>query len=293
MKKLLLLFAAVLMAGNMMAQDVIEIKLTNLEASDYGTDKMFAYSNNDYEVMLDIYTNFVWAAGQTFGLANIDKEFSWIKDKAQNRKYQITELAFVFGENREDIDITATGVFNTETISIHAVYPAPAEPTDLATLTAEVINNGTAVQVTSSDPDMYWKYNFMTYNAEDDPTEFVTIIDEEIRGVNDIFEDMAWGMYSSDALALVGSQTINVPEWAEEGDELSFYAFGFANKGDGTIKRATNVVFITHFVYNATPTALENIATDAKSSKTSKLIKNGKLVIIKDGKKYNVVGQQM
>lgn len=285
MKKLFTLFAIIMMASSMaFASGKINFHLTGCTSD---ASNPTSYTEDDesgielYFTPEEGYTLDDWEVTVKHGSTIIPNN-NWTSPIGYS--YPEASIGYLyiiwFDEITEDFDVT-----------IVCKKDAPAEPTDLATLTAEVINNGTAVQVTSSDPDMHWKYNFMTYNAEDDPTRFVTIIDEEIRGVNDIFEDMAWTMYSSDAI--VGSQTINVPEWYEEGDELSFYAFGFANKGDGTVKRATNVVFIPHFVYNATPTALENIATDAKSSKTSKLIKNGKLVIIKDGKKYNAAGQEM
>lgn len=135
MKKVFTFLAALLMAGSMMAE-VIEIKLTDLKITDYGADRNFDYSNDDYKVTLDIFTSFPWSAGETYHLYNVDPDFSKITDKNTGTKYLFTALEFVFGENFEDIEITATAAHNSETISIHAVYDA--NPTALENAAASV-----------------------------------------------------------------------------------------------------------------------------------------------------------
>lgn len=130
--------AAALLAVNVLA-DPIEIELTKLEVEDYGADKYYVYSNSDYKVTLDIYTTFPWVAGTTYGLANVDPEYTKVIDVKTSRSYACTELEFVLGENLEDVEVTTTGKYNNpgtgvdEFISIHAVYvKKEMTPIDLA-----------------------------------------------------------------------------------------------------------------------------------------------------------------
>lgn len=47
-----------------------------------------------------------------------------------------------------------------------------------------------------------------------------------------------------------------------------------------------------HYTPTST-TALLNISANAKAAKTTKFVENGKIIILRDGKKFNVVGQRM
>lgn len=272
MKKLFTLFAAVLMAGSMMAQDVMEINLTDRNSMNYGTDVMITYSNAKYKVVLDVLTNFQWAAGQSYGLANVDNEFSFVEEISTSRRYFFTALTFVFGANMEDVEVTGTAVNGSETISIHAVYPAPAELVATPSITEfRSLNDLEGMTIT---------FTGETLTLEDDPYA-VFLVDE---GITTVFAQCTYSFTNN--VLTINSLTEITPLPEEETDIVIFASELFVGYYD--LAACT-----IHYNPNGTHTALENIATDAKSSKTSKLLKDGKLVIMKDGKKYNVAGQQM
>lgn len=277
MKKIFTLFAAVLMAGSMMA----------LEA----TLLTPGVPTTTYE---DEYYYFVTTgAGQvTFTVdATGDMEYDLYNEAGQ---YQGVDIILSMLNNHTYVwNCPAAGTYywqhfssGSTTLTITgSIFDAPAE---LATLTAEVIDNGSAVLVTPSDEELYWQYKFFDYYAERDSAEFIENTIGVIYSTNEMSGEMAWDIMSYDAK--VGTQTVNAPGWLEDGDEVTFVAYGIANAGDGTVKLASNVVYIAQFVYGATPTALTNQAAAAKAQK---LIQNGQVVILRDGKRFNLVGAEL
>lgn len=119
-----------------------------------------------------------------------------------------------------------------------------------------------------------------TLTLEDDPYA-VFLVDE---GITTIFAQCTYSFANN--VLTINSLTEIAPLPEEETDIVIFASELFVGYYD--LAACT-----IHYNPNATPTALENIATDAKSSKTSKLLKDGKLVIVKNGKKFNVAGQKM
>lgn len=289
MKKLFTLFAAGLMAGNLMA-DVVGTpsvttfgSLEDLNGMTITITGVTLTPNNDPDGVYLAAAD--WSAA--YGVAEFTFEnnvlttisFEAFPGSSPLPKEETDMLLYINDDTFVDFDGIA--------IPIHYA-PGSATAPELATLTAEVINNGSAVSVTSSDPELYWTYRFLPYYEERDSAEFVASIDPSIEQDNGLLEDMAWSIISSGAM--IGSQNVYVPEWYEDGEELTFFAYGIANVGNGTVKRASNVVYISHFTYNPTATALQNITPEAKATKTVKIIKNGKLMILHNGKKFNIMG---
>lgn len=161
---------------------------------------------------------------------------------------------------------------------------------------AEIVNEG--VSVTRTNQSHHWLWGCSPASSLPDSAAVTTWVADFLEGIN--MPTGAWATWSSKSEECdhvidftderwwneynIGSAEILVP-----GTEYTFWCFCIVPLHGMGVLLGSNIAMI-QFTYGQTSTVLENTNAEVK---VQKLIENGQMIIICDGKKFNTVGAEL
>lgn len=239
----------------------------------YSEEEIVADYKAEFDDLIDSYA----AYGYTFTYADVLSEgidsYTYSGNLDPNTEY----VAFAVGI--DPATFTATTAFDTVHFTTAQVVPSQNQ----LTLTAN--GNGINITTTNSDPYFFWIETLDEYLAwQEDYSEEALLneIDEWIYTLQ------YYGIDPAEA-TLFGSMVVDFEEWWGEEPEYGQY-IALAAPYEGAVNgQPAYVVF--DYSENGITGIKNALATDAVKAK--KVIRNGQLIIERNGVEYNAIGAQI
>lgn len=268
------------------APKTYDVKLTSVNSKYYGApdyDWYFVMKNDDFVFNFDIANQNAsgLVMGKVYTLSDMISDYSWGQDAAGVQiTYKSVSFKATEGANGTDYAVTVVDRNDNTYNLTYTTAPLP-EPTE------------TVVVIFSSDEtdlvDASASQGLVQFSGEKDVTglqAFVTFITDQVAGTytnNDVYPTYT-GLY--------------LDEDDEEGVDALDITATVTQYGDNVYQAVVDylgadlVLYKLTFNYGYVPTAINDVTTQA-NSKVVKTIKNGRVLIVKGEKSFNILGQEV